>query len=73
MTAVGGRNLLKRAVIGTVIAFAFGLVFAGLIKVGIPLILESSGAKKLVPPPPPPQPPEFPKFAPLMGPGSAPR
>lgn len=66
MTGVGQRSLLRRAVIGTLIAFAFGLVFAVLIEVGIPLILEASGAKKLVPPPRPPEPPPFPRFAPIQ-------
>ena len=61
------QSLLKRAVIGTLIAFAFGLVFSLLIEVGIPLVLEATGAKKLVPYQPPPDPPKFPDFAPLRG------
>ena len=46
MRGVERQSLLKRALIGTLIAFAFGLAFSLLIEVGIPLKLQASGAKK---------------------------
>ena len=73
MTSVGRRNLLKRAVIVTLIAFAFGLVLSLLIKVGIPFILEASGAKKLALPLRPAEPPTFPRFSPIKAPVIVPR
>ena len=73
MTSVERRNLFKRAVIVTLIAFAFGLVFSLLMGVGIPLILEASGAKKLASPPRPPEPPMFPRFPPIKAPVFVPR
>lgn len=63
MTDGGERCLFwKKAAIRTLIAFAFGLGFALLIEVGIPLVLDATGAKKLVPPATPPEPPQFPRF-----------
>ncbi len=63
----------RRVAVKILIAFAFGLVFSGLIEVGIPLILEASGSKKLVLPTPPPKPPTFPHFDPPKAPLFKPR
>ena len=48
MTSVERRNLFKKGRnCNTESRFAFGLVFSLLMGVGIPLILEARGAKKL--------------------------
>ena len=64
---------MKRVAIKVLIAFAFGLGFSLLIEVGIPLVLEATGAKRLAPPQPPPEPPEFTHFDPPKVPTFAPR